>query len=432
MVKSGKILESLLSKKMLVCLFNGFTAGLPIYFLVQLIPAWLRTENVDLKTIGFFALVLLPYSFKYLWSPFVDRYVPPFFGRRRGWMLITQVLLLATMLLFGFVNPKDNIQAILYIGFIVAFFSATQDIALDAYRREILLDYELGLGNAFYANAYRVAGFIPGGLGLILADYMPWQYVFWIISAFMSVGIIHTLLIKESSDDIKLPRSLKEAVLGPFIDFFSRDGVKQALLILAFIFFYKFGDTMATALVTPFYLDLGFTKTIVGTVAKTVGITSMIAGGFLGGILMIKLGVNKSLWAFGVVQLVAILGFAVLSEVGPKVWLLGVIVAFEYLGVGLGSAALMAFIAKCTNKNFTGTQLALLTSFFAIPKSFVGIIAGILIEGIKPTDGVAYSLFGEITGVGYTNFFLICTVLGLPGMILLLFIAPWSEKETVS
>lgn len=429
MEKKMGLKEALLNKRMLICIFNGFTAGLPIYFLVQLIPAWLRSEQVDLKTIGFFGFVLLPYSFKYLWAPVLDRYIPPFLGRRRGWMIITQILLLIFMASLAVMNPKTTIDLILYAGLAIGFFSATQDIVLDAYRRELLPDNELGLGNSFYANAYRVAGFIPGALGLILADYMPWNLVFIIISLFMLVGIIHTICISEITQDITPPKSLKEAVIEPFKDFFKKDGAKTGILILCFIFFYKFGDVVAQALITPFYLDVGFSKTVIGTVAKLVGLWSMIIGGFLGGILMFRLGINKSLWIFGVVQMLSILGFAVLNEVGPIVWVLGVAVAFEYLGVGLGSAALMAYIAKCTNKNFTGTQLALLSSFFAIPKSFAGILAGILIEGVKETDGMFFKVLGSINGVGYTNFFYICTVFALPGMILLFWVAPWGAKS---
>jgi len=417
--------EALLNKRILICIFNGFTAGLPLYFLAQLIPAWLRSENVDLKTIGFFSVVMLPYSFKYLWAPFLDRYIPPFLGRRRGWMMISQVLLLISMVACAVLKPAVDIQFVIYVGFAVGAFSATQDIVLDAYRRELLPDNELGLGNSFYANAYRVAGFIPGGLGLILADFMPWSMVFIIISLFMFVGIIHTLMIDEIEADITPPKSLKEAVIEPFNDFFKRDGVKGGLLILSFIFFYKFGDIVATALITPFYIDVGFSKSVIGTVAKIVGLWSMILGGFFGGLLMLRWGINKSLWIFGVIQMLSILGFAVLNEMGPVVWALGVVVAFEYVGVGLGSAALMAYIAKSTNKNFTGTQLALLSSFFAIPKSFSGILFGILKEGVKESDGIFYSIFGKIHGIGYSNTFLICALLAVPGMVLLKWVAPW-------
>ena len=431
-VKKMTLKEALLNKRMLICIFNGFTAGLPIYFIIQLIPAWLRSEGVDLKTIGFFSFVMLPYAWKFLWSPIVDRYVPPFLGRRRGWMLVTQVLIFIFMLSLSTLDANKQIDLVLYAGLAIAFFSATQDIVLDAYRRELLPDEELGLGNSFYANAYRIAGFIPGGLSLILSDYVSWSFVYVITSLFMFVGILHTLLIKELDEDVQAPKNLKEAVIEPFKDFFQRDGMKGGILILLFILFYKFGDTVATSLITPFYIDVGFTKTEIGSVAKIVGVWSMVVGGFIGGVLMFRWGINKSLWIFGVVQMASILGFALLNEIGANIWMLGVVVAFEYLGVGLGSAALMAFIAKNTNKNFTGTQLALLTSLFAIPKSFSGIISGVMIEGVKKDDGLFFSLLGETAGMGYTNYFFVCTLLALPGMFLLLWVAPWSGKKVLT
>lgn len=431
-VKKMTLKEALLNKRMLICIFNGFTAGLPIYFIIQLIPAWLRSEGVDLKTIGFFSFVMLPYAWKFLWSPIVDRYVPPFLGRRRGWMLVTQVLIFIFMLSLSTLDANKQIDLVLYAGLAIAFFSATQDIVLDAYRRELLPDEELGLGNSFYANAYRIAGFIPGGLSLILSDYVSWSFVYVITSLFMFVGILHTLLIKELDEDVQAPKNLKEAVIEPFKDFFQRDGMKGGILILLFILFYKFGDTVATSLITPFYIDVGFTKTEIGSVAKIVGVWSMVVGGFIGGVLMFRWGINKSLWIFGVVQMASILGFALLNEIGANIWMLGIVVAFEYLGVGLGSAALMAFIAKNTNKNFTGTQLALLTSLFAIPKSFSGIISGVMIEGVKKDDGLFFSLLGETAGMGYTNYFFVCTLLALPGMFLLLWVAPWSGKKVLT
>jgi len=428
--KNTSMKEAVFNRRMFICIFNGLTAGMPIYFLAQLIPAWLRAENVDLKTIGFFGLVMLPYAFKYAWAPLLDRYIPPFLGRRRGWMMIAQIALFICMISMAFLNPSHNLDFVLYMAFGIGLFSATQDIVLDAYRRELLSDNELGLGNSIYANAYRVSGFIPGGLGLILSDYMAWSSVFIIISLFMLIGIIHTMMISEIESEIEPPKSLKEAIVSPFVEFFQRDGFKSGLFILLFIFFYKFGDTVATSLITPFYMDVGFSKSVIGTVAKAVGVTSMLVGGFLGGLAMLRMGINKSLWVFGLVQMISILGFAFLSEIGPKLWALQVVVAFEYLGVGLGSAALMAFIAKSTNKNFTGTQLALLTSLFAVPKSFSGILSGILIEGVEAADGVYYTLFGAVAGIGYTNFFYVCTALAIPGMVLLLWVAPWGKGDS--
>jgi PAT family beta-lactamase induction signal transducer AmpG len=423
------LLEAIFNKRMLNCIFNGFAAGLPIYFLLNLIPAWLRSEGVNLKTIGFFGLVFLPYSFKFLWAPLLDRYTPPFLGRRRGWMLITQVVVMIAMMAYAFLDATTQIDYVLYAGFAIGAFSATQDIVLDAYRRELLPDNELGLGNSYYANAYRLSQFVPSSLGLILSDLMAWKYVFLIIASFMLLTMIYTFVISENESEIEPPKSIKEAVIDPFKEFFMRDGFKSGAFILLFILFYKFGDTVATSLITPFYLDVGFSKTIIGSVSKVVSVWSMVVGGFLGGALMFKIGINKSLWIFGFVQMFSILGFAVLNEVGPSITALSVVVAFEYLGVGLGSAALMAFIAKNTNKNFSGTQLALLTSLFAIPKSFSGIASGILIEGITKTDEFFFTIFGESSGIGYTKYFYVCTLLAVPGMLLLLKVAPWNKAE---
>ncbi|MBU3913924.1 MFS transporter, partial [bacterium] len=258
MSENKSIWNALANRRMLICIFNGFTAGLPLYFIYHLIPAWLRSEGIDLKTIGLFSLVGIPYTWKFIWSPVMDRYTPPFLGRRRGWMLITQIALFLSMGFLGSFDPKESIWTIAYIAVALAFFSASQDISLDAYRRELLPDEELGLGNSMYMNGYRAAVFVPGGLGLILADHLPWSVVHILIGSFMLVGIIKTLLISEVNTDVPKPKSLREAVIDPFKEFFGRkEGVKSAFLLLAFLLFYKIGDNMATALSTPFYLDLG-------------------------------------------------------------------------------------------------------------------------------------------------------------------------------
>lgn len=428
--KSDKCLMKLFfSQKMLICLFNGLSAGMPLFFLYHLIPAWLRTEGVDLKTIGLFSLVGIPYTWKFVWSPLMDRYSLPCLGRRRGWMLLTQIALLITMVLFGLFNPKHDIMSIAIISTILAFFSASQDIVLDAYRRELLADNELGLGNSMYVNGYRAAVFIPGGLGLILADRLSWPLVFLIIALFMLIGIVKTLLIKEACVEFQPPSNLTEAIVKPFREFFGRDGgIGRGLLILAFLFFYKLGDNLATALSTPFYLDLGFTKTVIGTLVKLVNFWAMLAGSLIGGVAIYKIGINRALWLFGFVQMFAILGFALLSEVGPDELLLALVIGMEYLGVGLGTAALVAFMSKSTNKNFTATQFALFSSLIALPRSLANASSGFLIEGIKSTDGIYYYFFGAWSGLGYTNFFVFCTFCAIPGMVLLKWVAPWNDK----
>lgn len=426
------LIRALFNRKMSICLFNGLTAGMPLFFIYQLIPAWLRSEGVDLKTIGLFSLVGIPYTWKFVWSPFMDRYSLPYLGRRRGWMLLSQIAILLLMVLFGIFNPEHDILLIATMATVLAFFSASQDIVLDAYRRELLADNELGLGNSMYVNGYRAAVFIPGGLGLILADRVSWPLVFLVIGLFMLIGIVKTLLIEEAYEEFQPPATLADAVVKPFREFFGREGgIGNAMLILGFLFLYKMGDNMATALSTPFYLDLGFSKTVIGSLVKLVSFWAMLGGSLVGGAAIYKIGINKALWIFGFVQMTSILGFALLSEIGPDEMLLAMVIAMEYLGVGLGTAALVAFMSRTTNKNFTATQFALFSSLIALPRSFANATSGFLIEGVRSTDGVYYQLLGAWSGLGYTKFFVFCSICAIPGMILLKWVAPW-RSDAVS
>ena len=403
--------EALFNRRMLICVFTGFSSGLPLYLLINLLPAWLRTSGVDLKTIGFFALIQLPYTWKFLWSPLLDRYAMPLLGRRRGWMLVTQLTLLVSIPLFGTLHPKVDILAIVVLSTVVAFFSASQDIVLDAFRREILPDAELGLGTSIHVNAYRISSLVPGALALILADRMPWSSVYLITALFMLPGIALTLAVDEPALVKGRPRTLREAVVEPFHEFITRNGWRAALLVLAFIFLYKLGDSMATALATPFYLDMGFTMTDIGVIAKNAGLWASVIGGLLGGLWMVKIGINRGLWLFGVVQLVSILGFAWLAYVHqPDRLLLAFVIAFEALGVGLGTAAFTAYIARTTDPRYTATQYALFTSLAAVPRTVINATTGWIVER-----------------TGWFDFYLLCTVLALPGMLLLLRVAPWRE-----
>lgn len=402
--------EALLNRRMLICVFTGFSSGLPLYILIQLVPAWLRTEGIGLAEIGFFTLVQMPYTWKFLWSPIMDRYTLPFLGRRRGWMLVTQLLLAGSIAAIGLLNPQLSIWTVAYLAATLAFFSASQDVVLDAYRRELLPDHELGLGNSIHVQAYRLSGLVPGSLALILADHLPWHSVFFIVAGFMAIGITLTLSIAEPARDPAAPRSIRQAVIEPFREFIGRQGPGPALLVLAFLFLYKLGDNMATALQSPFFIDVGFSLTQIGTIAKAASLTAAIVGGLLGGLIMIKLSINRALWLFGVVQVVSILGFALLSKLGANPWMLGFAVAFEYLGVGLGTAALTAFIARATNRAFAATQFALFTALAATPRTLANAVTGVIVERI-----------------GWTSFFLLCTVLAIPGMLLLLKVAPWND-----
>ncbi len=405
--------EALFNRRMLICVFTGFSSGLPLYLLINLLPAWLRSEGVDLKAIGLLALIQLPFTWKFLWSPLMDRFGLPMLGRRRGWMLATQVLLLISIPLFGQLHPGLDLWAIAYLATAVAFFSASQDIVLDAYRRELLPDIELGLGNAVHVNAYRISSLVPGALALILADLLPWSSVFVVTALFMLPGLAMTLVIAEPAIAKAMPKTLREAVVEPFREFIARAGWKEALLVLLFIFLYKLGDSMATALATPFYLDMGFTKTEIGVIAKNAGLWASVIGGLLGGLWMVRIGINRGLWLFGALQLVSILGFAWLAEVHqPDRALLAAVIAFEALGVGLGTAAFVAFIARATDPRYTATQFALFTSLAAVPRTVVNASTGWIVEQ-----------------TGWFAFFLICTALALPGMALLLRVAPWNDRS---
>jgi len=404
--------EAILNRRMLICVFTGFTSGLPLYVLIQLVPAWLRVEGVGLAEIGFFALIGFPYTWKFLWSPVMDRYTLPFLGRRRGWMLVTQLALLVSIASMGFIKPGLSIWTVAYLAAAVAFFSASQDIVLDAFRRELLPDIELGIGNAIHVQAYRLAGLVPGSLALILADFLPWHTVFVVVAAFMGVGLLLTLLIQEAISNPSPPKTLRDALVEPFREFIERKGMASAGLILAFMLLYKLGDNMATALQSPFFIDVGFTLTQIGVISKFAALIAAIVGGLAGGVAMIKLGINRALWIFGVVQVISILGFALLSVVGTDPWMLGAVVAFEYLGVGLGTAAFTAFIARATNPVFAATQFALFTALTAVPRTLANAVTGIIVEQ-----------------VGWTNFFLLCTAIAIPGMLLLVKVAPWGADE---
>ena len=401
--------QILLNKRMLICVFLGLSSGMPLYVLTQLVPGWLRSEEVDLATIGLSTILTLSYNFKFLWAPLVDRYPLPMLGRRRGWILLTQILLLLSIGGFSGIDPLVDFRPVIVFIALTAFFSATQDIVIDGYRRELLPDAELALGNAIHVNAYRIAGLVPGSLAFILSDHIPWAAVYWIVAAFMIVGIVATLLIPEVSSDEQAPRTLQAAVVDPFVEFFTRSTLAKALLILAFILLYKLGDNMAVALQTPFFLDLGYTRTDIGTVAKFTNLGMSVAGGILGGIIMLKISINRALWLFGVVQMTSILGYAWLSTREPNLLFLFAASGYEYLGVGLGAAAIGAFIARESSRQFSVTQLALLLSIATVTRTVAGATTGFIIEE-----------------VGYFTFFLICFALAAPGMVLLFWVAPWN------
>ena len=388
---------------MLVSFLMGFSCGVPLLLTLSVLQAWMKEEGVDLSVIGLFSLVGLPYTLKFFWSPVLDRFSLPLFGRRRGWLLVFQVLLIFAIAALGLSSPAQNPWLVAGAAFLVTFFSASQDIVVDAYRREDLRDNELGLGSSLYVNGYRVGMLLAGSGGLILADHFSFQQVYLMMAASLLIGVVTTLLCREPEVAEGTPKTFREAVVQPFIEYFSRDG---ALLILLFILFYKIGDQMASTMTTPFYLDIGFTKTQIGAVAKLFGFWATIGGGLLGGILLLRLGIIRSLWIFGILQAVSTAGFSILAMIGPSLPGLAGVIAFENLAGGMGTAAYVAYMASITNKKFTATQYALLSSLMGVPRVLAS----------APTGFMAQAM-------GWAWFFIACTLVAVPGLVLLRWVA---------
>jgi len=345
---------------------------------------------------------------KFLWAPVFDRFALSFLGRRRGWLLIAQIALVCSIALLGLTNPSRNPLIMISAALLVTFFSASQDIVVDAYRREDLADTELGLGSSFYINGYRVGMLIASGGGLILADHLPFTLVYLIMAACLLPSIFTTLLTPEPVVSEGTPKTMREAVVEPLAEYFSR---KNAILILAFILLYKIGDTMASAITTPFYLDIGFSKTEIGAVVKIFGFWATIAGSLIGGILILRIGISRSLWIFGFLQAISTAGFAILANIGYSISVLSGVIAFENLTGGMGTAAYAAFMASITNKKFTATQYALLSSLMGVPRVFASAPTGFLAKVM-----------------GWENFFIFCVLIAIPGMLLLVKFAPWNHS----
>ena len=416
----NQLLKEIFSKKMALCLSLGFASGMPLFVVLTLLGAYLRKEGVNLKEIGLFSLIMIPYTWKFVWSPLVDRYNLFHLGRRRSWMLISQIAVFFSIFLLGQFSPKTSLSVIAVVSVILSFASATQDIVIDAYRREILTDRELGLGTSLFITASRASSLVPGGLSLVIAQFLSWSDVFFITAAFMLPALVVTFFIKEP-ETINAPRNLRQAIIEPFREFKDRRGLKSMFLIIMFVFCYKLGDSMATALATPFYIDLHYDLLTIGLVAKNAGLWSMLKGGILGGVIMLKTGINKALWYFGFGQLITILGFVILahegigSDTAPSVFLLAFVIIAECLGAGLGTSAFVAFLSAQTNKTYAATQFALLTSLSAVPRTFCNATTGYIVEFM-----------------GWENFFIFCTVLAIPGMLLLLKVAPFKSEPKSS
>jgi len=396
-----KIFHLLRNRNMLMAFLFGVSSGLPLLLAGKTLQAWMTEQEVSLATIGFFGLAGLPYTLKFLWAPIFDRYTPPFLGRRRGWILITQIGLTITMLALALQQPKETLALVAALALLMSFFSASQDAVVDAYRRETLADEELGIGSAFYVYGYRTAMWVSGGLTFMIASQVSWNMIYLIMAGVMGVCALSTFLGEEPKVSGRTPKTIAGAVVEPLKEFFSRRG---AMMILAFILFYKMGDTLAGAMATPFYLKIGFTKLEIGAIAKTFGFFSLLGGLFLGGVLIYKWGIERCLWIFGILQALSTAGFAVLATMGNSIAMLTWVIAFEDLSGGMGTAAFTAFMAAQTDKRFTATQYALLTSLMGVPRVIFSSFTGVMAESM-----------------GWTSYFIFCTLMSIPGLLLLMY-----------
>jgi PAT family beta-lactamase induction signal transducer AmpG len=380
----------------------GFSSGVPLLLIGSTLKAVLTEAGHDLKTIGFFSLVGLPYIWKFVWSPAMDRFTLLPIGRRRSWLLITQLALMVSIAAVSFVDPRTDVGRLAAIAVLIAFFSASQDIVVDAYRRDVLPDIELGIGSSLYVLGYRFALLATGAGALFLADHFSWSQTYWMMAALMLVGVITTLFSPEPELTAAPPKTFSESVIQPFKEFFKRDGWRGAVLVLIFVLLYKIGEQMASEMYTTFLLKIGFTKTEIAAVAKVFSVWSMMAGGFVGGVLIVRLNLYRSLWMFGILQGLAILLFSVLANMGANLHMLAVAMGVENFASGMATSAFLAFMASQTNRQFSATQYALLASLMGIPRTIASASTGLIAEAF-----------------GWSGFFIICTLMTIPGLLML-------------
>jgi PAT family beta-lactamase induction signal transducer AmpG len=404
-------LKQLFDRKMGITFLLGFSCGLPYLLTGDVLKALLSDSHIDIKTIGFFSWVGTSYTLKFLWSPFLDNVRPPFLGLRKGWLIITQAILFASIFFLGTIDPIANLSTLAALSVIVAFFSSSQDIVVDAYRRELMAgedESKMGLATSYYVIGYRVGMLLSNVGGLYLAQYLSWQASYHIMAGLMGVGILATIFAPMARES-KQAKTFVDAIVGPFMNFFKRKG---AIEILCFILLYKIGDSMASSITMPLYLELGFEKSDIANIVKGAGILATVIGGYLGGVAMLKLGTKKSLIFFGLLQILSTFVFSYLSMKGkdfPTLW--GTII-FENITSGMGTAAYAGFMMSLVSLEFSATQFALLTSLMAIPMKILGGFSGILVESM-----------------GWFNYFLFCGLIGLPGLLLLLRINKWEKAN---
>jgi PAT family beta-lactamase induction signal transducer AmpG len=401
-------LKSLANLRIGTILLLGFSSGLPLALTGGTLQAWMTVEGVDLKTIGIFTLVGVPYTFKFLWAPLLDRFVPPVLGRRRGWILVFQLSLMALIVAMSGFSPKSAPWAVALLAVMITTMSASQDIVVDAYRTDVLHERERGLGAGVFVTGYRIAMLVSGALALVFSEIIGWRLTYLLIAGVMTLGVLATLFGPEPEVKVVPPKTLAEAVGGPLKEFFSRPG---AWALLALIVLYKIGDAFAGSLTTAFLIrGVEFSVGEVGAINKGMGLIATIVGALFGGVIMSRLGMFRSLLYFGLLQAVSNLSFMVLAFAGKSYALMVIAVLFENLAGGMGTAAFVGFLMALCNPKFTATQFALLSALAALGRVFVGPPSGYLVE---------------ITG--WAVFFFITFLAALPGLGLL-----WVMRKNVS
>jgi MFS transporter, PAT family, beta-lactamase induction signal transducer AmpG len=398
--------------KMLALVVLGFSSGMPLFLTGKTLQAWMTVEGVDLGTIGMMSLVALPYSLKFIWAPLLDRYVPPLFGRRRGWIFIAQVLLLLSIVWMSFHDPRTGLKMVALNAIFIAFFSATQDVAIDAYRTDVLDDKEMGAGAAVWVLGYRIALLITGGFAFFMADRMPWSTVYLLMGLLMIIGMIGTWRAREPLIPGSPPKSLADAVRLPFQEFFQRAGNVRAVLILVFIVLYKLPEYLAQNMATPFLLHVGFSQTEIGAAQGVIGLIATILGTFAGGAAVAKIGINRSLWSFAILGAASNLMFYLLAIVGKNTPLLFASVIVENFCLGLVNGVFVAFLMSMCNVQYSATQFALLSSLMAASRDILVSPAGKVVES-----------------TGWPLFFLIALATVLPSLLLLPVFAPWNRDN---
>jgi PAT family beta-lactamase induction signal transducer AmpG len=406
-----KILKLYFSKNLILIFFMGISSGIPLYLILSTLFIWLTRENIDIATVGLFALTQLPWTLKFIWAPFVDNYNIPwitnYLGQRKSWLLLTQILLILSIICLGLSNPTENLFFTAFCSLMVATFSANQDIIIDAYRIEILDDSSQGAGAAMTQFGYRIGGILAGACALYLRELVGWSYVFGFMAFIIFFLMVLTIFIIPSNP-IKEFSQKKSSLMAPFLEFVTRNTWYKILAIILFIFFFKFGDVIAGVMANPFYVKIGFSNIEIANASKIFGVFMTLFGVFCGGVLVKRIGILDSLLISGFFQIISNLLYVLLASVGPDFNFLMLTVAGENFSGGMGSAAFVAYLSVLCNRSYTGTQYALLSSIMGLTRTVLSSPSGFIVNTI-----------------GWSKFFIFSTFLGIPGILILV----WMKKR---